>query len=64
MSGAETPILEVEAVSKHFGRFVALNKVTASFQPRSATLRTLTIGKPPRSSRLSSFLVINWKVSG
>ncbi|MBK6470303.1 MAG: ABC transporter ATP-binding protein [Betaproteobacteria bacterium] len=34
MSGAETPILEVEAVSKHFGRFVALNRVTASFQPR------------------------------
>ena len=28
------PILEVEGISKHFGKFVALNKVSASFQPR------------------------------
>lgn len=27
------PILEVEGISKHFGKFVALNKVSASFQP-------------------------------
>jgi len=27
------PILEVQGVSKHFGKFVALNKVTASFLP-------------------------------
>ncbi len=33
MSG-NTPILEVEAVSKRFGNFVALNKVTARFAPR------------------------------
>ena len=33
MSAAMTePILEVEGISKHFGRFVALNKVSASFQ--------------------------------
>ena len=49
MSGAETPILEVEAVSKHFGRFVALNKVTASFQPRklSAIIGPNGAGKSP-----------------
>jgi branched-chain amino acid transport system ATP-binding protein len=29
---AATPILEVEAVSKHFGKFVALNKVSARFE--------------------------------
>jgi branched-chain amino acid transport system ATP-binding protein len=28
------PILEVVGVSKHFGRFVALNNVSASFEPR------------------------------
>jgi len=28
------PILEVEAVSKHFGQFVALNKVSARFEAR------------------------------
>jgi len=28
------PILEVEGVSKHFGRFVALNNVSARFEPR------------------------------
>ncbi|MBA4176260.1 MAG: ABC transporter ATP-binding protein [Leptothrix sp. (in: Bacteria)] len=33
MSSAVAPILEVEGLSKHFGRFVALNKVTARFQP-------------------------------
>jgi len=27
------PILEVEGLSKHFGKFVALNKVTTSFMP-------------------------------
>jgi branched-chain amino acid transport system ATP-binding protein len=33
MSSNDTaPILEVEGISKHFGRFVALNKVSASFQ--------------------------------
>ena len=32
MSG--TPILEVEAVSKHFDKFVALNKVSARFEAR------------------------------
>ena len=33
MSGVQ-PILEVEGVSKHFGRFVALNNVSARFEPR------------------------------
>jgi branched-chain amino acid transport system ATP-binding protein len=31
-SNGTAPILEVEGISKHFGRFVALNKVSASFQ--------------------------------
>lgn len=30
---AAAAILEVEGVSKHFGRFVALNNVSARFQP-------------------------------
>ena len=30
---AAAPILEVENISKHFGRFVALNKVSARFLP-------------------------------
>jgi len=29
---SSTPILEVEAVSKHFGKFVALNKVSVRFE--------------------------------
>ncbi len=33
MNAATTPILEVEGVSKHFGRFVALNQVSARFLP-------------------------------
>jgi branched-chain amino acid transport system ATP-binding protein len=33
VSGVQ-PILEVEGVSKHFGRFVALNNVSARFEPR------------------------------
>ena len=65
MSTNEAPILEVEGVSKHFGRFVALNKVTASFQPRklSAIIGPNGAGKstffnvvsgafPPSSGRL------------
>ena len=28
-----SPILEVEGISKRFGKFVALNNVSASFQP-------------------------------
>ena len=31
---AAVPILEVQGISKRFGSFVALNKVSASFQPR------------------------------
>ncbi len=65
MSSTETPILEVEGISKHFGRFVALNQVTASFQPRklSAIIGPNGAGKstffnvvsgafPPTSGRL------------
>ena len=33
MSAVLTPIVEVENVSKRFGHFVALNKVTARFEP-------------------------------
>ena len=32
-----TPILEVEGLSKRFGKFVALNKVSTSFQARKLT---------------------------
>jgi branched-chain amino acid transport system ATP-binding protein len=32
--GATIPIVEVEGVSKRFGHFVALNQVTARFEPR------------------------------
>jgi branched-chain amino acid transport system ATP-binding protein len=32
--GASIPIVEVEGVSKRFGNFVALNQVTARFEPR------------------------------
>ena len=34
MSDTARPILEVQGVSKRFGNFVALNKVSASFEPR------------------------------
>ncbi len=63
MSG--TPILEVEGVSKHFGKFVALNKVSARFEARklSAIIGPNGAGKstffnvvsgafPPTSGRL------------
>jgi branched-chain amino acid transport system ATP-binding protein len=33
MNTATAPILEVEGISKHFGRFVALNQVSARFMP-------------------------------
>ena len=33
-AAAAPPILEVQGISKRFGNFVALNKVSASFQPR------------------------------
>lgn len=32
-NASTAPILEVEGISKHFGRFVALNKVSARFVP-------------------------------
>ncbi len=32
-NASTAPILEVEGISKHFGRFVALNKVSARFLP-------------------------------
>jgi len=63
MSG--TPILEVEGVSKHFDKFVALNKVSARFEARklSAIIGPNGAGKstffnvvsgafPPTSGRL------------
>ena len=39
-------------------------RFSARFQPRSAIVRTCTIGRPPRSPMLSSLFVISWKVSG
>ena len=34
ISASAPPMLEVQGISKRFGNFVALNKVSASFQPR------------------------------
>jgi branched-chain amino acid transport system ATP-binding protein len=37
MSAVEAPLLQAQGVSKRFGKFVALNGVTASFQPGKLT---------------------------